>query len=709
MTSRFPSDAVDTTLQSDTGVNYELNMGFSVTGNVDIIGVYFYTPHTQNPVYVHLFESGVAGPIAEKGPVTLTVGDNEILFDTPVSIVPGDSTKEYYVGVRLNGGSGATVYYTATVLTPPHTEDIFTTPGKNDAAHIGFFTTSTPVSGTPDSAFSGSNNWYGVAALFNNPTPPTTLVMNAGADQTATTDTTVSFTATYSGETGSVTQAWTKVSGPTATINNPTSLTMSFTPTVAGTYVFRITGTDSLGTATDDVQIVVSDPVVAEGVLWVQDPSTNVWTRIKAVNSTPALITTPGEFKVANYKTDSNTDQEATQLAINAALEDADNNNGQVNVLFDDHEYAFPTAPSGGNDGLALGQLTLDYIPGSTRKKITLTLKGFGDNASAYYWGQHAPQSIGTVWKSTYVDSVGGSSVLSGPLNLSGVPQDDFATFSNMNVIIDGIQIQTPYNSKMSGLNFKRIAQCTIPSFAHFTDRSRFTSPVISDPGNDTAGALIMPAFGNNARNEIGTIAVEGLGIGVVIGEHCQADYIVTVYCYKGIMLGAGSAGTWPDGREKVLTHAVTIDQLLCEAVQSWVSVDGGEGNAQLLIGALDGEGTPAIAHVDDPSNKLYGRIANMVDIYAETFTVNGAANLHINNGNLPRGAITAPSMPASTVALQNPFWRDASVYVSGGTVNTITIDGANTGQTSGHVRVPSGKSIAITYTSAPTWAWILD
>lgn len=709
MTSRFPSASVNPTLQQDTGVNYVLACGFSVDSNVDVIGVYYYSPQLQpHPVTVHLFENGTAGPIASKGPLDLVSGDNEILFDTPVTLVPGDSSKEYYVGIEFSGASGANVYYTATVLTTPLTEEPFTTPGKNDASHVGFFTTSVPVSTNPETAFTGGTNWYGVAAIFNNPAPPTTLVVNAGSDQTGTTDTLVSITATETGETGTVAWAWTKLSGPTVTLSGTNTPTVTFTPTTAGTYVLRATGTDDLGSSSDDVQIVVTAPSVLEGILWVQDPSNNNWIRIKSAD-TPALITTPGKFRVADYiDSAAPNDNAAAQLAVNAAVEAAGDYNGQVDVVFDSREYVFGTAPNTGADGYENGQLTIPHVVGSTTKKVVLTLKGGGNNAVPYYWGQHQAQSIGTVLKSTQIDSVGGSSVISGPTNLGSAPQDDFSTFSNMTLVVDGILIQTPYNSLMTGINAKLISQLVVPNAGHFSDRSRFTSPVIADPGNATAAGLIMPMFGNNARNEIGTFVVEGIGVGVVIGEHCKADYIATVYCYKGIIVGTGSSAAWPDGRPKVLTHSVTIDQFLAEAVQCWVS-QSGEGHGQLVIGAVDGEGVPSIAHVDDPNSLLHGEIASIVDIYSEDIIVNGAKNLRIVNGNIPRGSISAPTVPVSGTPLRNPFWRDASVYISGGSVTQISVDGTVTGLTSGLIRVSTGQAVTLTYSSAPTWAWVLD
>ncbi|HUC21032.1 MAG TPA: hypothetical protein VMR98_06110, partial [Candidatus Polarisedimenticolaceae bacterium] len=54
------------------------------------------------------------------------------------------------------------------------------------------------------------------------------------------------------------------------------------------------------------------------------------------------------------------------------------------------------------------------------------------------------------------------------------------------------------------------------------------------------------------------------------------------------------------------------------------------------------------------------------------------------------------------------PIFRDAAVVITAGTVSVIAVDGAVTGLTSGTVIVPSGKTITLTYSAAPTWTWTL-
>ena len=67
------------------------------------------------------------------------------------------------------------------------------------------------------------------------------------------------------------------------------------------------------------------------------------------------------------------------------------------------------------------------------------------------------------------------------------------------------------------------------------------------------------------------------------------------------------------------------------------------------------------------------------------------------------------PAVPASTVALVNPFGVTASVALTGGTSTFIFVNGVQVGTTTpANVQVPPGGTISVTYSVAPTWAWAL-
>jgi len=77
--------------------------------------------------------------------------------------------------------------------------------------------------------------------------------------------------------------------------------------------------------------------------------------------------------------------------------------------------------------------------------------------------------------------------------------------------------------------------------------------------------------------------------------------------------------------------------------------------------------------------------------------------------GRLPALGLAVPALPASGVAYVSSLPADAQVVVSGGSVQDVLIGGQSTGLTSGTFAVAPGQSIAVSYTSAPEWEWLLD
>lgn len=69
---------------------------------------------------------------------------------------------------------------------------------------------------------------------------------------------------------------------------------------------------------------------------------------------------------------------------------------------------------------------------------------------------------------------------------------------------------------------------------------------------------------------------------------------------------------------------------------------------------------------------------------------------------------ITSPAVPATTVAITNTYAVRVRVFINGGTVNTVSINGASALFTTGAMLVlEPGETIAMSYSAAPTWNWI--
>lgn len=107
--------------------------------------------------------------------------------------------------------------------------------------------------------------------------PPTA---NAGADQTVGLGVTVSLDGSASSDPDSaptpLTYTWTQTSGPSVTLTNANSATPSFLAGTAGTYVFTLTVNDGAATASDTVQVTVSEFPASGPAVLLDVPST--WT-----------------------------------------------------------------------------------------------------------------------------------------------------------------------------------------------------------------------------------------------------------------------------------------------------------------------------------------------------------------------------------------------------------------------------------------------
>lgn len=67
------------------------------------------------------------------------------------------------------------------------------------------------------------------------------------------------------------------------------------------------------------------------------------------------------------------------------------------------------------------------------------------------------------------------------------------------------------------------------------------------------------------------------------------------------------------------------------------------------------------------------------------------------------------PGVPLSNTPVTNTSPLPASVVISAGTLTAVLVNGIQVGTGDGTYIVPSGQTIAITYSVAPTWVWTLQ
>lgn len=94
----------------------------------------------------------------------------------------------------------------------------------------------------------------------------------------------------------------------------------------------------------------------------------------------------------------------------------------------------------------------------------------------------------------------------------------------------------------------------------------------------------------------------------------------------------------------------------------------------------------------------------NLTGTISQGGTLSGVV-LRDNIGYTP--TITPPSVPTSGTTYTNTLGVDCVVYIMGGTVSGVAVNGTTTGLTSGAFTVRALSTITLTYTTAPTWVWI--
>jgi len=410
----------------------------------------------------------------------------------------------------------------------------------------------------------------------------------------------------------------------------------------------------------------------------------------------PAAVTVTGAR--ATYGTD---DTVAVQAALNAAVAAGQaNGTHYAEVVFSAGQYMIAGPLLTGAPYYGHAQLRLPVIP-EAGQKFTLVLLGTAEGAAFAHWMQTVPQTSGAVLRSTLLGAVS-DGTWGPPACLGGPTRADLgggfdAGWSNMLLVVDGLTILGPRDPTFTALYAVRVAQLHVATFAALADRTPTEMHAVK-PVNDGGLGLAVPRVSNNDYVVIGSYACEGWYYGMTLTDHLTAVRVAIIYCRVAMGLyGVGAANE----HGASIVNASVED---CDTAVEAVITPG--GRFPLMIGQLNTELAAGTAFID-AGNGLVGQVGYTAND-ASAPTVTGCGQWRIIDLNRFPGVATAPGVPASTVALRNPFWRDAAVHIAGGTVTVIAVDGQTLGVTSGLVIVPTGKTITLTYSVAPTWKWTL-
>jgi hypothetical protein len=450
-------------------------------------------------------------------------------------------------------------------------------------------------------------------------------------------------------------------------------------------------------------------------------------------NSTTAVLASAAGASVSNcpavYGTD---DTAAVASAVTAAGNFALGTSGSgagfggyfAEVIFGAKIYVLASGPTQTGNGSTTptfnAQIPLPYpAPAGTSQKLVIALTGAGDAGFTQYWGSTIPDLAGTCLVSmlaagnTPDPTFGQQCVIGGPSSAAGFASiNGNQAFANVKAVVKGISVWLPIWTNIYAYDFMFLSQMAVrQSSAHIfalTGVNGGPQPYISNLGsalqNSSGTGFRGPTNQNNDDVVMDDVTAQGYNCGFRLNDHFTASRMAAIYHDVAVYL-------MPIGG---VNHMVSIQSLSAEGYNGGIKVGGSGGTMQADI-RMDAENASVAYDIQDDNNQLRGVIRFRDPADGRFPVVQGAADVKIICDELGPGYWPgAPSVPSSGTGQQNTSWRDAWVVITGGTVSAVAVDGQATGFTlstgqAAAVRVPAGKTIAVTYSVAPTWKWWLD
>jgi hypothetical protein len=416
--------------------------------------------------------------------------------------------------------------------------------------------------------------------------------------------------------------------------------------------------------------------------------------------------------------------------AVNSAVADAmayavnyAGTAGTVQVMFRNAIYCLGSAATLGGTTAGNAQIPLPPVSMTAGSAVRLEFTGVG-GIPLPMWTQPQPVQGGTILLSMRND--GAVNATYGPPAVIGGPYDgygDNVLVSNMHAVIDKITIVVPscistgVPAPYCGVDLFGLAECSIPEYAYLP---LAVWEFASDGGTHSTvwpnldGAADYPAFsfafraptrGNNATVDCGIITSVWAQSHIVGNAHLYIRYLTTLY---------GNAGLVPGNPE----HGAYIAHWNCQyctyAIASVYGDGYGSGNGLVIhVGMLALEQYTYIVYDDSVISTgeiLFEDLHPWGTYYSQLYSADGIPGIRLIAATSGPGVVTPPAVPATTVACPNYFYRDATVYIAGTMTGDVKIDGTSVGTlAAGAYRVPSGHSVTLTYSSAPTWVWVLE
>lgn len=452
-------------------------------------------------------------------------------------------------------------------------------------------------------------------------------------------------------------------------------------------------------------------------------------TTITYVSATTVTLASPATSAVAGvgavYGTD---DSAAIQAAYDAAVAYAEAHLIQAAEVYHPPAY-YMVARAPVTGGLTLGnsQLTLAAVTASTGNHVVLVLTGVTDvTAGPEHWLQTTQTAPGSVLvcastSGTYSATYGPSCMIGGPVSGYG---GGGGTFSNMQLVVDGLTCLVPYTTTIGGLNLYGLGQAYVKSFSVMPMAvvpSGSPWPQISNggpPDNQYPAGLIMPATGNNDMADIGRYTCFGQYIGWSGADHLNWQVIRTIFCNVGWLPAVPSGNQAHAASGVSWSCEETTSPIACiEGAVTWAGYQLG-GYASINIAALGLETFSTFIVSGDSNGRLTGVIwfewlRNVAQSTSQPYNSSPLAD-HLSVQLLaiecnPGPVASPPGPPSSTAAWLNGYYHpvEVTLSVSGGTISALLVDSVAELLPAGCVlykfAVPAGHSYTPTYTGTPT------
>lgn len=193
----------------------------------------------------------------------------------------------------------------------------------------------------------------------------------------------------------------------------------------------------------------------------------------------------------------------------------------------------------------------------------------------------------------------------------------------------------------------------------------------------------ILHSAGANNRISGGQITSSDVGVtsaAIVANSADSKGFVVDGVCIAGYY-GVPGVGILLNG-----TVGTNIRGNVIEGSYQGIS---SSGNTGLVVAGND--------FLRDVTNPLVGDFSGLGNIVRDNQGVNSAANS------------STPAVPAASVAYRNNTGYAVRVFVYGGTVSTLQINGVQTGYNAAGVQfiLKAGETVAWIGSVAPTWFWV--